>query len=102
MPGGNFLFNTARSSVRTRAKAGYTVDQTSALIFNSEDTRVSYLVVTRRAGETIRIGDDIEVTVLQVNEKSIKIGVRAPREIPVHRKEIYDRIKRLSDASLVR
>ncbi|BFM48431.1 carbon storage regulator CsrA [Marinomonas sp. THO17] len=51
------------------------------------------LVVTRRPGETINIGDDIQVTVLGVQGNHIRIGVKAPRQISVHRHEIYKRIQ---------
>ena len=51
------------------------------------------LVVTRRPGETINIGDDMEVTVLGVQGNHVRIGVKAPRQISVHRHEIYKRIQ---------
>ncbi len=51
------------------------------------------LLLTRRDGETIRIGDDIEVTVLSVKGNHVKIGITAPKEVPVHREEIYLEIK---------
>lgn len=50
------------------------------------------LILSRRIGETIRIGDDIEVVVLGVKGNQVRIGVKAPRETEVHRQEIYDRI----------
>jgi len=50
------------------------------------------LILTRRPGETIIIGDDIKVTILGVASKQIRIGIEAPKDVPVHREEIYDRI----------
>lgn len=51
------------------------------------------LILTRKIGESLLIGDDIEITVLNVRGNQVKIGVRAPKDISVHRKEIYQRIK---------
>lgn len=51
------------------------------------------LVFTRRKGETIRIGDGIEVQVLRVGRDGVRLGVVAPPEVPVHRQEIYAQIR---------
>ncbi|MBH3469761.1 carbon storage regulator CsrA [Pseudomonas putida] len=50
------------------------------------------LILTRRVGETIRINDDISVTVLGVNGMQVRLGVEAPANVEVHRQEIYERI----------
>lgn len=52
------------------------------------------LILTRHIGTTINIGDDITVTVLGVKGGQVRLGVNAPRDVEVHREEIYERIKR--------
>lgn len=51
------------------------------------------LVLTRRIGERLYIGDDIQITVVGVNGNQVRLGVAAPRDIPVHREEIYDKLR---------
>ena len=51
------------------------------------------LILTRRVGESVVIGDDVDVTVLGVKGNQVRLGVKAPRDISVHREEIYQRIK---------
>ena len=51
------------------------------------------LILTRRVGETLMIGDEVSVTVLGVKGNQVRIGVNAPRDVSVHREEIYQRIK---------
>jgi carbon storage regulator len=55
------------------------------------------LILTRRVGETLMIGDEVTVTVLGVKGNQVRIGVNAPRDVAVHREEIYDRIKTEQD-----
>ena len=50
------------------------------------------LILTRRVGERLMIGDDVSVTVLGVKGNQVRIGVQAPKDVAVHREEIYDRI----------
>ena len=57
------------------------------------------LILTRRVGETVMIGDDVAVTVLGVKGNQVRIGVTAPRSVSVHRQEIYDRIRKERDES---
>ncbi|MDQ7073875.1 MAG: carbon storage regulator CsrA [Gammaproteobacteria bacterium] len=57
------------------------------------------LILTRRVGETLMIGDEVTVTVLGVKGNQVRIGVNAPKEVAVHREEIYERIKREQENS---
>jgi carbon storage regulator len=52
------------------------------------------LILTRRVGETVMIGNDVTVTILGVKGNQVRVGINAPKTIAVHREEIYERIKR--------
>ncbi len=52
------------------------------------------LILTRRVGETVMIGNEVTVTVLGVKGNQVRIGINAPKSVAVHREEIYERIKR--------
>jgi carbon storage regulator len=51
------------------------------------------LILTRRVGEAVKIGEDVTITVLGVKGNQVRLGVHAPRDVAVHREEIYERIK---------
>lgn len=51
------------------------------------------LVLTRRIGETLMVGDDVAITILNVNRNQIKLGIEAPKDISIHRKEIFLKIQ---------
>ena len=55
------------------------------------------LILTRKVGESLLIGDDVSITILNIRGNQVKIGVKAPKEISVHREEIYQRIKQAED-----
>lgn len=51
------------------------------------------LTLTRKVGESIRIGDDIEIVVKEIRRNQVRIGIVAPREVPIYREEVYDSMK---------
>lgn len=55
------------------------------------------LILTRKIGEVLLVGDNVEITVLNIRGNQVKLGVNAPKEISVHRQEIYDKIKATSE-----
>jgi carbon storage regulator len=60
------------------------------------------LILTRRVGETLMVGDDVTVTVLGVKGNQVRIGVNAPKDVAVHREEIYERIRKENEAGTVK
>ena len=56
------------------------------------------LVLSRQRDETIMIGDDVQITVVDIRGDKVRLGITAPRSIQVHRKEVYDAIQRLAAA----
>lgn len=61
---------------------------------SAPDSEGDMLILTRRVGETLRIGPDISVTVLGMKGSQIRIGISAPKSVAVHREELYERIQR--------
>ncbi len=57
------------------------------------------LVLSRQRDQTIMIGDDIEITIVDIRGDKVRLGINAPSEIPVHRKEVYEAIKRENRAA---
>ena len=57
------------------------------------------LVLSRQRDETIMIGDDIEITVVDIRGEKVRLGINAPAHVPVHRKEVYEAIKRENQAT---
>lgn len=57
------------------------------------------LVLTRKINESIMIGDEVEVCLLEIKGDKIRLGIKAPRSVPVHRKEVYEEIKQANQAA---
>lgn len=58
------------------------------------------LILTRRISESIIIGDDVKITILGVKGNQVRIGIEAPKDLSVHREEIYERIQREKDGNI--
>ena len=56
------------------------------------------LIITRKKGESIMIGDDIEITISKIDDGSVKIGIEAPRNVNILRKELYEEVEKDDDA----
>lgn len=59
------------------------------------------LILTRRVGESIKVGDDVTITILGVKGNQIRIGAAAPSDVSIHRQEIYDRIQQEKDLTML-
>ena len=57
------------------------------------------LVLTRKVGESLIIGDNIKITICAVNNSQVRVGIQAPKDIEIHREEIYERIKKEKEGS---
>ena len=51
------------------------------------------LILTRRQGESLKVGEDVTITILALNRHQVRVGIDAPKEVTVHREEIYERIQ---------
>jgi carbon storage regulator len=75
-------------------RSGRRIRAAASIIAEQERKEQTMLILTRRVGETVMIGDNVTVTVLGVKGNQVRVGVNAPKEVAVHREEIYERIKR--------
>jgi carbon storage regulator len=57
------------------------------------------LILTRRVGETLIIGDDVVITILGVKGNQVRVGINAPKDVSIHREEIYNRIHQIQDST---
>ncbi len=69
-------------------------------ILTDKNKEITLLLLSRKTRETIMIGDDIQVELVMIDESRALIGIRAPKEVPIHRQEIYDKNKGLLNRKL--
>lgn len=60
------------------------------------------LVLTRKRGQSIIVGDDVEITILEIDRDHVKLGISAPKSVKVYRRELYEEIKKANVASIVK
>lgn len=60
------------------------------------------LVLTRKRGQSILVGDDVEITVLEIDRDHVKLGINAPKSIKVYRRELYEEIKKTNVESIIK
>jgi carbon storage regulator len=90
--------NECRHALANNLDISKTIDFLSDI--NEDQYGDEMLILTRKIGETIIIGDNVKVTVLGVEGRQVRLGIDAPKEISVHRQEIYDKIA-AENASMV-
>lgn len=84
-----------RNMPRTSRGARATACRSDRSRFRTKQTegRRNMLILTRRTGETVMIGNEVTFTVLGVKGNQVRLGINAPKDVPVHREEVYERIK---------
>jgi len=60
------------------------------------------LVLTRKRGQSILVGDDVEITILEIDRDHVKLGINAPKSVKVYRRELYEEIKKTNVESIVK